>query len=91
MEVSGDPEIVGDVGNQFSLVFVIISEGSCHEIHGMRQIAELILAIQADRFFKIPDGIISGCPAQFSERPVYDQPVGDDKQKRQHHMARNVR
>ena len=72
-------EVVGYIGNQFPLVFIIIPKGSRHKIHGVCQIAKLVIPFQRDGCLEISNGIISGSFPESAKRVIDDQPVGSDK------------
>ena len=78
-------EIMGNVGDQLSLVFVVILQGFGHEIHGIRDETQLVLPIHTDESGEIAEGVFAGAFPDSADGQADDQPDCQGKEQDQEH------
>ena len=62
---------MGDVGDEFFLIFISVSHTYRHIIQGSCQSSDLIVAFNRDPVAEITGGIFLHCQVDFLERQVY--------------------
>lgn len=76
---------MGNIGDQLSLVFVVILQGFRHKVHGIGDKAKLVLPVHLDRGTEISEGVFSGDFPDLPDGPADDEPDHEGEEDDQKH------